>query len=245
MLTLRKASERGTFDHGWLKTAHTFSFADYYDPRFMGFRSLRVINDDVIAAGKGFGTHPHRDMEIVTYVLSGALEHKDSMGTGSVIRAGDVQYMAAGSGVTHSEFNHLKDAPTRLLQIWILPNQAGAKPRYDQKHFDDESKHNRLRLLVSPTGEQGSIAIHQDVKIFATRLDADHGLTHRLETKRSAYLQVATGAFGVVDPETGRDHLLSEGDGLFVPEARTTWDLKLMGRASPGGKNELLLFDLS
>jgi len=172
MIIIRKAEERGHFNHGWLNTYHTFSFDQYYYPRFMGFRSLRVINEDFVAAGRGFPTHCHRDMEIITYVLEGALEHKDSMGTGSVIRPGDVQKMSAGTGVRHSEYNHSKDAAVHLLQIWIMPDTAGINPDYQQKRFDDEEKRARLRLIASTDGTDGSITIRQDARVFATLLDA-------------------------------------------------------------------------
>src|ERR1051325_6642761 len=171
MIKIRKAEQRGHFDFGWLDTYHTFSFGDYYDPSHMAFRSLRVINEDVVQAGRGFPTHGHRDMEIVTYILEGALEHRDSMGTGSIIRRGDAQRMSAGTGVTHSEANPSPDAPVHLLQIWIFPEQQGMEPEYEEKKFTDEEKRNTLRLIVSPDGSDGSVRIHQDAKIYASLLD--------------------------------------------------------------------------
>ncbi|HKC63349.1 MAG TPA: pirin family protein, partial [Pyrinomonadaceae bacterium] len=171
MLIIRKSEERGHFNHGWLNTYHTFSFDQYYDPRFMGFRSLRVINEDFVQAGRGFPTHGHRDMEIITYVLEGELAHKDSMGNGSVIRPGEVQRMSAGTGVRHSEANPSKEKSVHLLQIWILPAEAGIEPGYEQKNFTDTEKRERLRLVASPDGRDGSVTIHQDARILASLLD--------------------------------------------------------------------------
>ena len=210
MIKLRKSNERGFADHGWLQSYHSFSFADYHDPQHMGFRDLRVINEDIIAANRGFGTHPHADMEIVTYVLSGALSHKDSMGNGSTIHAGDVQYMSAGRGVTHSEYNHEKDKPTHLLQIWILPNEDGATPRYDQKHFAPEEKSDRLKLIVSGSGSEGSIAIRQDVCLYASLLSTGKTLEHPLATGRHAWLQLISGKL------IAQGQTLSAGDALAV-----------------------------
>src|SRR5713101_4242056 len=167
MMRIRKANERGHANHGWLDTYHTFSFADYHDPEYMGFRSLRVINEDRVAPGQGFGTHPHRDMEIITYILEGSLEHKDSMGNGSVIRPGDVQRMSAGTGVTHSEYNPSKTETLHLLQIWILPDRRGHTPGYEQKEIGGAEKRGQLRLIASPDGRDGSVSIHQDARLYA------------------------------------------------------------------------------
>jgi len=192
MMKIRKANERGHAEHGWLDTYHTFSFADYYDPQWMGFRSLRVINDDLVLPGSGFGTHPHRDMEIITYVLSGALEHKDSMGNGRVIRAGEVQYMAAGTGVEHSEFNPSQDEAVHLLQIWILPDRKGVTPRYAEKSLQNAAP-GALHLITSKTGREGSIAIHQDANLWLGKLNAGNRVTHRLAPDRHAWVHVAEG----------------------------------------------------
>jgi quercetin 2,3-dioxygenase len=192
MMNIRKANERGHANHGWLDTYHTFSFADYYDPQWMGFRSLRVINDDLVMPGMGFGTHPHRDMEIITYVLSGALEHKDSMGNGRVIRAGEVQYMAAGTGVQHSEFNPAKDEAVHFLQIWIQPDRKGVTPRYSERSLENIPA-GRLRLVTSKTGRDGSIAIHQDADLWLTRLGEGQRVTHKLAPGRNAWVHVAEG----------------------------------------------------
>jgi len=191
MITLRPAEERGQADFGWLHTRYTFSFADYYDPEHVQFRSLRVINEDHVDPGHGFGTHPHRDMEIITYVLEGALAHKDSMGTGSTIRPGEVQRMSAGTGVMHSEFNHSPSEEVHLLQIWLLPERKGVKPSYEQKEFPRESKLNRLRLVASPAGDDGSVTIHQDARLYASVLEEGKSVLHELGKGRSAWLQVA------------------------------------------------------
>lgn len=192
MMKVRKANERGHAEHGWLDSYHTFSFADYYDPQWMGFRSLRVINDDLVMPGQGFGKHPHRDMEIITYVLSGALEHKDSMGNGRVIRAGDLQYMAAGTGVQHSEFNPAKDEAVHFLQIWIQPDRHGVAPRYAEKSFRDAPA-GGLNLVTSKTGRDGSIAIHQDADLWLAKLEAGNRVTHNLAPGRQAWVHVAEG----------------------------------------------------
>ena len=231
MLTLRPAGERGHADHGWLDSWHSFSFADYYDPTHMGYSVLRVINDDRIAKGGGFGAHPHRDMEIVTYILEGALAHRDSMGNGSVIRPGDVQRMSAGSGVVHSEVN-ANDGETRLLQIWILPQDKGGAPGYEQIHFDDGALRDRLRLIASQDGRKGSVRIQQDAAIHAGRLSAGVGLQHRLATGRKAYLQVARGGLRLNGGQP-----LQEGDGVMV-EAEPYLDIEASTDA------ELLLFEL-
>jgi redox-sensitive bicupin YhaK (pirin superfamily) len=194
MLTLRKAEERGHANHGWLDTYHSFSFADYYDPEHMGYGPLRVINDDRIHPGRGFGTHPHRDMEIVTYVLAGELAHKDSMGNGSVIRRGDVQRMSAGTGVLHSEFNASNETPVHLLQIWIEPARRGAAPSYEQKHYTDAEKRGRLLPIVSGDGSDGSVTIHQDARVYAGIVDTGETVRHALAADRKAYVHVATGA---------------------------------------------------
>jgi hypothetical protein len=205
---VRRASERGHGDHGWLDTWHTFSFANYYDPRFVGFRVLRVINEDTVAPGQGFPTHAHRDMEILSYVLDGALQHRDSLGTGSVIRPGDVQRMSAGTGVRHSEFNASTAEPVHFLQIWIEPAAAGLAPGYEQKTFDDTR--DRLRLVASPDGADGSLTIHQDARVYAARLAPGVEVEHRLAAGRHAWVQVARGALAL----SGRR--LAHGDGAGV-----------------------------
>jgi quercetin 2,3-dioxygenase len=231
MIIVRKSEERGHFNHGWLNTYHTFSFDQYYDPRFMGFRSLRVINEDFVEAGRGFPTHGHRDMEIITYVLEGALEHKDSMGTGSVIRPGDVQKMSAGTGVRHSEYNHSKDELVHLLQIWIMPDTAGINPDYQQKRFEDEEKRTRLRLVASTDGTDGSITIRQDARVFATLLNASEQVTHELKPNRHAWVQVARGSIEL------NGKLLNQGDGAAASEETS---LTLVGKEPA----DVLLFDL-
>ena len=197
MVEIRRGSERGHAEHGWLDSWHSFSFADYYDPAHMGFSALRVINEDRIQPGTGFGTHGHRDMEIISYVLEGALGHKDSMGTGSTIVPGDVQRMSAGRGVQHSEQNHAKSAITHFLQIWIEPNVRGIAPGYEQKHFDAASKRGRLRLVASPDGADGSVTIHQDARVYAGLFDGAERATHRLAPGRKAYLHLARGTLTV------------------------------------------------
>jgi redox-sensitive bicupin YhaK (pirin superfamily) len=194
MIQIRKSTQRGHFDHGWLDTYHTFSFAGYQDPHHMGFRSLRVMNEDTVQPGEGFGTHPHRDMEIVTYVLEGALEHKDSMGNGEVLRPGEFQRMSAGTGITHSEFNPSEDELVHLYQIWLLPKQKGISPSYEQKRFAEEERHNRLRLVASPDAAQQSLRIHQDACIYLATLDANHAIHFELPSDRHAWLQVLRGA---------------------------------------------------
>jgi redox-sensitive bicupin YhaK (pirin superfamily) len=232
MIEVRRAEERGHANHGWLDTKHTFSFASYYDPRHMGFRALRVINDDTVAPGMGFGTHGHRDMEIISYVLDGALSHRDSTGGGSTIRPGDVQRMSAGTGVRHSEFNGSKSEPVHFLQIWILPEADGIEPGYEERRFDDEEKRNRLRLIASRDARDGSVTIHQDVSVYATRLDAGREVVHPLDEGRHAWLHVATGA-AVVNGE-----LLRAGDGAAVSGETA---ITLVGEE----EGELLLFDLA
>lgn len=231
MITIRKAEERGHFDFGWLNTYHSFSFGDYYDPKHTRFRTLRVINEDFVEPGQGFPTHGHRDMEIVTYILQGALEHRDSMGTGSIIRRGDAQRMSAGTGVTHSEANPSRDEPVHLLQIWIFPKEQDLQPEYEEKKFSDDEKRNKLRLIVSPDGSDGSVKIHQDAKIFASLLDDRHEVVHSLDEGRSAWLQVAAGSV------TLNDVALKQGDGAAVSQ-----EAKL--RITAEGPAEVLLFDL-
>jgi len=232
MISLRPSAERGHFDHGWLDTRHTFSFADYRDPRFMGFRSLRVVNEDRVAPGQGFGTHPHRDMEIVTYVLEGGLSHRDSMGNGSTIRPGDVQRMSAGTGVTHSEFNASRHEPVHFLQIWILPARAGLAPGYEQTRFKDLETRGRLRLVASPDGADGSVTVNQDARIYATRLRAGEEVVHRLAPGRHAWVQVARGAVDL----SGRP--LSAGDGAALSDEP---EVVLRGVEEA----EVLVFDLA
>ncbi|HEX8476050.1 MAG TPA: pirin family protein [Pyrinomonadaceae bacterium] len=232
MIYVRKAKERGHFDFGWLDTYHTFSFGEYYDPRFMGFRTLRVINEDRVAPARGFPTHPHRDMEIITYILAGGLEHRDSMGTGSVIRPGEVQRMSAGTGVTHSEKNPSRDEGVHLLQIWILPQEQGIKPGYEQKRYEDAEKRGRLRLIASSDGREDSVTIHQDASLYATLLESSEEVTHELQAERHAWIQVARGAVEL------NGHSLAQGDGAAVSEEQR---LTIRGTES----SEILLFDLS
>ncbi len=231
MIDVRKSAERGQADHGWLRSAHTFSFADYHDPRHMGYGPLRVINEDRVAPGQGFGVHAHRDMEIISYVLSGALEHKDSLGTGSVLHYGDVQRMSAGRGVTHSEFNHSPVEPVYFLQIWIKPNVQGITPSYEERHFDVASKIGHLRLIASPDGRDDSVLIHQDAHLFATILEGVDRVEHRLATLRCAYVHVARGQVAV------NGTALFAGDGAKIIEVETI----TLDRARDA---EVLLFDL-
>lgn len=232
MIKIRKSSDRGHADHGWLNTRFTFSFADYYDPEHVQFRSLRVMNDDHIAGGGGFPTHPHRDMEIVTYVLEGALAHKDSMGNGSVIRPGDVQYMSAGTGVAHSEFNASGSEAVHLYQIWMFPDKKNYEPAYDQKHFTKEEKSGKLRLVVSPDGRDGSVKIRQDNELYATVLRAGESVKHELRPDRHAYVQVAKGSIAL------NGNALDAGDGATISAEQS---LELTGREAA----EVLLFDLA
>jgi len=210
MIKLRPGSERGHARHGWLDSRHTFSFAEYHDPRHMGFRALRVINEDRVQPAQGFATHGHRDMEIVTYVLEGALQHRDSLGTGSVIRPGDVQRMSAGTGIQHSEFNASRDELVHFLQIWILPDTVGIAPSYEQKHFGADGARDRLLLVGSRDGRDGSVSIHQDVSIYVGRLDAGAKLRHALEPGRHAWLQVTRGELRLGDAP------LRSGDGAAL-----------------------------
>jgi len=232
MIELRKSEDRGHAQHGWLDSYHSFSFADYYDPKHMGFGSLRVINEDRIQPGTGFGTHGHRDMEIISYVLEGALAHKDSMGNGSSIVPGDVQRMSAGRGVMHSEFNHDKDGVTHFLQIWIEPGVRGIDPGYEQKHFAAQEKRGRLRLIASPDGAEGSVKIHQDARVFAALLDGAERATHALAASRRAYVHVARGQVTVNGQrlEAGDALKATSIDGIVLHE---------------GKQAEVLLFDLA
>jgi quercetin 2,3-dioxygenase len=231
MIAVRKAEERGRSQISWLDSHHTFSFSDYYDPAHMGFRSLRVINDDTVAPAGGFGTHGHRDMEIITYVLDGALEHSDSLGTGSVIRPGDVQKMSAGSGIRHSEFNHSKTAPVHFLQIWIVPDRGGVKPAYEQINFSREAKLGKLLLVASNEKRDGLIHIQQDAKLYVSVLEGNQTVDHTLVSGRHAWVHVARGSVHV------NGQLLKAGDGASV-----TAESKIEISAAPGG--EVLLFDL-
>ncbi|MGD8556564.1 MAG: pirin family protein [Chromatiales bacterium] len=225
MTTIRRAAERGHFENSWLNANHSFSFGEYYDPQNMGYSNLRVLNDDTIAPNGGFPTHPHDNMEIVTYVLSGALEHKDSMGNGSIIQPGDVQRMSAGTGIRHSEFNPSPDEPVKLLQIWLRPNTLGVEPEYSQKHFPAEEKRGRLLLIVSPDGRDGSIATYQDSLVYASILKDGEEVSHDPEDDRQLYLHVATGSI-VVNGEhlqrgdsivtTGRIEVTTDSEGEFL-----------------------------
>jgi len=232
MISIRKSNDRGHADHGWLDSRFTFSFADYFDPQHVQFRTLRVMNDDRIAGGGGFPTHPHRDMEIVTYVLEGALAHKDSMGNGSVIKPGDVQYMSAGTGVAHSEFNASDSEAAHLYQIWMFPDRKGHKPVYDQKHFADADKRGKLRLVVSPDGRYGSVRIRQDNELYATVLGNGESVEHALKPDRHAYVQVARGSV------TLNGQPLETGDGAAISAEKS---LQLTGVNDA----EVLLFDLA
>jgi len=231
-LTLRPADARGHANHGWLDSHHSFSFADYHDPRHMGFGPLRVINEDRVAPGGGFDTHGHRDMEILSYVIEGALEHRDSIGTGSVIRPGDVQVMSAGTGIRHSEFNHSKSEPVHFLQIWLLPNQQGLAPRYDQKTFPDAAKRDQLRLIASADARDGSVLVHQDADVYAAILDAGNTLDHRLAPGRGAWVQIVHGDMTINDKQ------VQEGDGVAITGEER------IALAARGAGAEFLLFDL-
>jgi quercetin 2,3-dioxygenase len=232
MIAVRRSDERGYADHGWLRSFHSFSFADYLDPKHMGFGALRVINEDRVQPGAGFGTHGHRDMEIISYVLDGSLEHKDSMGNGSVIRPGDVQRMSAGRGVMHSEFNPSDDQVVHFLQIWIEPNVRGIAPGYEERKFDASAKKGVLRLIASPDGREGSVTIHQDALVYATILDGADRAVHRIPTGRRAYVHVARGSL------TANGEALVAGDAL---KATDTSELVLEN----GKQAEVLLFDLA
>lgn len=231
MIQVRKSEERGHARHGWLDSHHTFSFANYYDPKFTGYRDLLVINEDRVEPGQGFGKHGHEDMEIISYVLEGELAHKDSMGSGSVLRPGDVQRMSAGLGVQHSEFNHSKEKPVHFLQIWITPKKEGIKPSYEEKTFSTEEKRNRLKLIASPTGEDGSLTINQDAKLFSTVLEEGKDVGYELAKNRFAWIQVARGSL------TLNGVALQAGDGAAVSDETP---LKLVASHA----SEVLLFDL-
>eukprot|EP01120_Amphizonella_sp_Union-15-10_P015831 TRINITY_DN8214_c0_g1_i1.p1 TRINITY_DN8214_c0_g1~~TRINITY_DN8214_c0_g1_i1.p1 ORF type:complete len:258 (-),score=54.94 TRINITY_DN8214_c0_g1_i1:38-766(-) len=232
---LRKSEERGFADHGWLKSYHTFSFANYYEPNYNGFRSLRVINEDRVAGGKGFGKHPHSDFEIFSYVVSGALEHKDSLGNLEVLNRGDVQFTSAGTGIYHSEYNHSPTEMVHFIQIWVKPAATGLKPRYSTKHFSDEDKKNKLKLIISPEAEDASIQINQDVKMFACLLEKDQKVQHKLGT-RFGYIHVVQ-LGGSLDVNGIK---LGSGDGVFVQNESA---LEITG--TKDGVTEFLLFDLS
>jgi redox-sensitive bicupin YhaK (pirin superfamily) len=232
MMQIRRSRERGHFDHGWLNTYHTFSFGDYYDPEHEAFRSLRVLNEDVVAADTGFPAHPHRDMEIVTYVLEGGLQHRDSMGNGSVMRPGDVQRMSAGTGVRHSEANASKSEPVHLLQIWIYPERNGLAPGYEQKAFSAAEKRGKLRLVASRDGREGSVTIHQDAELYATLVGAGETVRHELQPGRHAWVQVARGEVKL----NGKD--LAAGDGAALSEEKA---IELTGNRDA----EVLVFDLA
>jgi hypothetical protein len=232
MINVRHSEERGGGDFGWLKTHHTFSFDQYHDPRFMGFRSLRVINEDWVQPGNGFPMHPHRDMEIITYLLEGALEHKDSLGNGSIIRPGDGQRMSAGTGVRHSEANASNTEAAHLLQIWILPDRRGHEPGYEQKAFPESEKRAKLRLIASPDGQDGSVTIHQDARLYTSLLKLGQEVKHELSQERYAWLQVARGAVEL------NGQSLKQGDGAAVSDEDR---LLIKGREDA----EVLLFDLA
>jgi len=231
MMTIRKANERGHADHGWLNSYHTFSFADYHDPKWMGFRNLRVINDDTVAAGAGFGEHPHRDMEIISYVLAGALRHQDSMGNGRIIKPGEFQYIAAGTGILHSEYNPSPKDPVHFLQIWIQPDKTGAKPAYKEKAFSNAAP-GQWNLVASKTGREGSLRINQDNDLWLARFSNGEALTHELRPGRHAWIHVAEGSVELNGQQ------LAAGDGVAVSQESK---LELAGQ----GKAQVLLFDLN
>lgn len=230
MMMIRKAEERGRFKNSWLDARHSFSFGEYHDPDRMGIANLRVINDDRIAPEGGFATHPHQDMEIITYVLSGALEHRDSLGNGSIIRAGDVQRMSAGSGVQHSEFNPSSSTPVKLLQIWLKPNRLGIDPEYEQRHYEDRDKSGKLLLIASPDGRDGSMRTHQDGLLFSSLLDTNTSLAYTLAENRIAYAHIARGN-AVINGQA-----LEHGDGAIIQDGGLTLSSENYG--------EILLFDL-
>lgn len=242
MLTIRRADERGHADHGWLNTYHTFSFASYRDPRHMHFRALRVMNEDIVAPGQGFGTHPHANMEIVTYVLEGALEHRDSMGNGAVLRPGEFQRMSAGTGITHSEFNPSPSEPVHLYQIWLFPLHEGIEPSYEQKYFPEAERLNRLRLVASPDAAEGSLRIYQDARIFLGTLRPGHAASHALAPRRHAWVQVLRGSVTVDgEPLVAGDGAAIAGDGGDKPEL-----VQIAASKSPAPEGaEVMLFDLA
>ncbi len=231
MIAVRRSHERGHANHGWLNTYHTFSFADYHDPAQMGFRSLRVMNEDRVAPGQGFGAHPHRDMEIISYVLDGALEHRDSMGNGSVLHAGDFQRITAGTGVQHSEFNPSASEPVHFYQIWLFPNERGLQPSYEERSFSPTEKQDRLRLVASRDGRQGSLTIHQDADVFLSQLEAGRHVSHALAGGRHAWLQVLRGSVQL------NEQVLTAGDGAAASELA---ELSLTAVEAA----EVMLFDL-
>lgn len=233
MITVRPTQARGQANLGWLDSKHTFSFGHYYDPEHMGFGSLRVINEDKIQPGQGFGTHSHENMEIISYVLAGELEHKDSIGNGSVIRPGDVQRMSAGTGIAHSEFNASSTELVHLLQIWILPNQLGVEPSYEQKYFPEAERQGKLRLVASPNGEDGSVTIHQDARLYVALLNERDRATHYTKSNRSMWLQMARGSGEV------NNQFLQAGDGVAITQ---TSDLEFIATSD---NTEILLFDLA
>lgn len=232
MLIIRKSEERGLADHGWLRSRHTFSFADYYDPKHMGFKSLRVINEDRVAAGTGFGAHPHRDMEIISYVIDGALKHEDSMGTKSIIKPGEVQRMSAGKGVIHSEYNAMTDKDTHFFQIWILPNELGTEPGYGQKSFESDLNSKKMVLVISQDGRDGSIRIKQDADMYISRLKSADVLEYEVRKGRGLWLQVVKGELQV------GEKFLNAGDAASTEDPQT---LKLVAHQD----SEVILFDLT
>jgi hypothetical protein len=231
MIVVRKAEERGHANHGWLNTYHTFSFANYYDPNYLGFKSLRVINEDRVIAGAGFGKHGHQDMEIITYVLEGALEHQDSIGTGSIIKPGEIQRMSAGTGILHSEFNASKTDPVHFLQIWILPDKKGIEPSYKQQKFDLKKTSGKLQLIAAPDGRDNAVAVHQDMSLYAGILDTGDRVSYTLKPQRHAWVQVARGAIDL------NGNFLNTSDGAAISE-----ETELTIEAKQ--KAEILLFDL-
>jgi redox-sensitive bicupin YhaK (pirin superfamily) len=244
MLTVRRAEDRGHEDHGWLDTRHTFSFADYYDPKHVGFRALRVINEDRVQPGRGFGTHGHRDMEIVSYVLDGALEHKDSMGTGSVIRPGDLQRMSAGTGVLHSEYNASKTENVHFLQIWLMPEKGGMTPGYEQKTFSTQDKRGRLRLIASPNGRDDSVTIHANATVFASVLEAGDRVEHVVDPGRHVWIHVARGRVKAdgIELKVGDGASTSDAGAIAIEGIETAGEA---GAERFGEGSEVLVFDLS